>query len=362
MEEPKKRIKPQLYLKGLKVTRHLLTIILPSALTVIIVQSCGASGDGGGPRNPPPPHPAPRQRAGLSGAAWRGAGRGTSATTVPPPTPSPPRLPPYPLPIPGPLRSAQPRGQLRAPPRRRSAQRRARCAGTACHLAAVRTGFGGKRWGEGYLFMYLSIRLFVFQRLSPNLGGTVVSGREWRGGRGVRMLRKERGFGEGSASLQVADGSPVVGEHSGAGSSITPQPGWSWVLADFGVTGSQVSPIAEKESYLGSCSDSIILGLCCTIEMFSFWGFTVISHSAAPSFPVQPQAAGPRQGSFLHRQRTAVGAEVGETTAELSKGPPSSCSGEGTKVTSTKSTSGLRDAHRACGCPSPAPSSTDPGH
>lgn len=95
---------------------------------------------------------------------------------------------------------------------------------------------------------------------------------------------------EGSASLQVPDSSPRVGEHSGAGSSITPQPGWSWVLADFGVTRSQVSPIPEEEGCLRSCSDSIILGLCCPIEMFSSWGLTVISHNAAPSLPVQPRA------------------------------------------------------------------------
>lgn len=90
-------------------------------------------------------------------------------------------------------------------------------------------------------------------------------------------------------SLQVADGSPRGGEHSGAGSSVTPQPGWSWALSDFGVTRRQVSPIPEEEGCLESPSDSITLGLCCPIEMFSFWGLTVISHNAdSPCSPKQP--------------------------------------------------------------------------
>lgn len=149
----------QLYLKGLKVTRHLLTIIFPSALTVSIVQSCpGGERGEGDPRTQPPTHPPTqraRQRAGLSGGSWWGAERGADCSAPPrPPWPYP--LPAQPIagsaPLPrSPVRGSPLRSAPRSPADGSSAPHRPAepAPGASCHLAAARLGNGERGEASG---------------------------------------------------------------------------------------------------------------------------------------------------------------------------------------------------------------------
>lgn len=108
------RGKHQLYLKGLKVTRHLLTIILPSALTVIIVRSCGQGAA---------PHPPSGSEGGSARGSAGGArgcagphGGGSGGTRpVPPALPLP--LPALALPLAAAGRAHGRAARLRSAPR-----------------------------------------------------------------------------------------------------------------------------------------------------------------------------------------------------------------------------------------------------
>lgn len=134
---------------------------------------------------PATPHPPPTRRRGSErgSAGPHGAVRGAEHPPPPPSPhpPPPPQAPALPAAHPGaaPFRAAPRAAPRSAPVPLRPEPRKVR--GHGVPSSGCSDGFRGKREG-GRIFIYVFIyTLFVLQRLSPNLCGTVVCGRRWTG-------------------------------------------------------------------------------------------------------------------------------------------------------------------------------------